>query len=48
MAMLGITSSSKLPLRFITLFGLGISILSFFAAIIYLLLKIFKILLALV
>lgn len=41
MAMLGITSSSKLPLRFITLFGLGISILSFFAAIIYFLLKIF-------
>tara|TARA_B100000941_G_scaffold53477_1_gene34543 strand:- start:18095 stop:19033 length:939 start_codon:yes stop_codon:yes gene_type:complete len=41
MAMLGITSSSKLPLRFITLFGLCTSLISLLGAIIFLLLKIF-------
>ena len=41
MAMLGITSSSKLPLRFITLFGLCTSLISLLGAVIFLLLKIF-------
>ena len=41
MAMLGITSSSKLPLRFITLFGLSVSILSFIGGLVFLLLKFF-------